>query len=120
MATGKILIVDDEVINLHLLANLLIPSYSIIVSTNGQDALKKALEQSPDLILLDIMMPGMDGFEVCEHLKENNHTSHIPVIFISALNGEKDITEGYNLGAVDYIVKPYTPEMIVKRVSNFI
>jgi len=107
--TKKILVVDDEVINLSLLGNFLMPLYSVIFSTTGTDALIRAVEQSPDLIILDVMMPEMDGFEVCQHLKVNNKTAHIPVVFLSALDSDNSIKLGYEVGAVDYIIKPFDP-----------
>jgi len=94
MAKNKILIVDDEIINIHLLANFLSPQHDTISSTNGMDALDKAYAQEPELILLDIMMPGLDGYKVCERLKSNPQTAHIPVIFVSALGTKKDIEKG--------------------------
>ncbi|TVQ74547.1 MAG: response regulator [Oceanospirillales bacterium] len=115
----RILIVDDMSANIKILANLLRDEYSIQVANNGQRALNIARGTNPpDLILLDIMMPDMDGFEVCKELKNNVNTSRIPVIFISALDEVSDETRGLNVGAVDYITKPFHPEIVKARVRS--
>jgi CheY-like chemotaxis protein len=103
----KILIVDDEPINIDLLRETLKSKYRLIVATRGEQAITLAEAQQPDLILMDIMMPGMDGYETCDKLKENETTSHIPVIFISALNEVEDKSIGYDMGGSDYITKPF-------------
>jgi len=116
----RILIVDDEKMNRRVLAELLKPYYKIMVVKNGDQALKAVgrLEQQPDLILLDIMMPGMDGYEVCRRLKANNDTSHIPVIFVTALGDVEDESKGLHLGAVDYITKPVSLPIVLARVKT--
>ncbi len=116
----RILIVDDDKMNRKVLADLLKPYYKIMAVKNGEQALKAAarLEQQPDLILLDIMMPGMDGYEVCRHLKGNNDTSHIPVIFVTALGEVEDESKGLRLGAVDYITKPVSLPIVLARVDT--
>ncbi len=115
----KILIVDDVAENIHFLMNILKEDYSIIAATNGEKALELARkEPHPDLILLDIMMPGMDGYEVCSTLKEDKATSGIPVIFVTALGEIADETKGLQLGAVDYLTKPVIPELVRSRVFN--
>ncbi|MCX6074839.1 MAG: diguanylate cyclase [Campylobacterales bacterium] len=116
-----ILIVDDATANIQLLAEILGNDYSIKIATSGEKALQiaNAIEM-PDLILLDIMMPVMDGYEVCKKLKSNSATSEIPVIFVSAKDEVSDQMQGFNLGAVDYIVKPYEPLLIKARVKTHI
>lgn len=115
----RILIVDDTPANIKLLHNLLCNDYHVNAATNGADALKiVASDEQPDLILLDIMMPEMDGYEVCRRLKEDIKTSHIPVLFITALDEEEDETRGLELGAVDYITKPISPAIVRARIRN--
>ncbi len=115
----KILIVDDVAENIHFLMNILKGEYSIIAATNGEKALEHARkEPRPDLILLDIMMPGMDGYEVCTTLKEDEATAGIPVIFVTAMGEIADETKGLQLGAVDYLTKPVIPELVKSRVFN--
>ena len=113
----KILIVDDERINITVLVDLLRVDYDIVVAKNGEHALRRARsETGPDLILLDIMMPGMDGYEVCRQLKAGKETAHIPVIFITAMEADSEETRGLDLGAVDYITKPISPPIVRARV----
>lgn len=119
--TGKptILVVDDTPDNITLLCGLLGDQYKNKVATNGQKALQIAfVEPHPDLILLDIMMPGMDGYEVCRQLQANPATSTIPVIFLTAKSQDEDETRGFELGAVDYITKPITPAILMARVQT--
>lgn len=114
----SILIVDDTPENLDILSGLL-SAYKRKIALNGETALKIANSGNPpDLILLDIMMPGMDGYEVIEKLKSNNNTKHIPVIFVSALNDIEDETKGFKLGAADYITKPFHPAIVEARVKT--
>ena len=116
-----ILIVDDAPTNIQILAEALCSDYRVKVAGGGQEALKIALrEPHPDLILLDVMMPEMDGFEVCKHLKENPLTKKIPVIFVTAKNEERDEELGLNLGAVDYIAKPFSIPITLARIRNHI
>ena len=115
----KVLIVDDVAENIHFLMNILKNDYSILAATNGDKALELARkEPQPDIILLDIMMPGMDGYEVCTTLKEDKATSSIPVIFVTALGEIADETKGLQLGAVDYLTKPVIPELVKSRIFN--
>ncbi len=115
----KILIVDDERFNINVLADLLKPDYKIMAVKNGKQALKAAnITNSPDLILLDIMMPEMDGYEVCRRLKAEKATRDIPVIFITAMGETSDETKGFELGAVDYITKPISPPIVQARVKT--
>lgn len=114
----KILIVDDNKQNIELLMDLFRDEYKIAAATNGDRALKIAFsEQPPDIILLDILMPGMDGYELCNKLKENEKTRSIPVMFVTAVSEIMDETRGFALGAVDYITKPFHPPMVKARVS---
>jgi len=116
-----ILIVDDNMENLKVLGGLLNDEgYLIAVSTNGKDALDFTEKSKPDLILLDIMMPGMNGYETCEKLKENAGTKDIPVIFLSALGETDDIVKGFEAGGVDYIMKPYNSRELLARVKTHI
>lgn len=114
-----ILIVDDTPENIDLLTEALAPHYCTRAAINGEKALKIAFSgEPPDLILLDIMMPGMDGYEVCKRLKDNPGTQRIPVIFITARSDEGDEELGLNLGAVDYITKPFSLKITKARVRN--
>ncbi|HOW80963.1 MAG TPA: response regulator [Spirochaetota bacterium] len=116
-----ILIVDDNMENLKVLGGLLNDEgYLIAVSTNGKDALDFTEKSKPDLILLDIMMPGMNGYETCEKLKENAGTKDIPVIFLSALGETDDIVKGFEAGGVDYVMKPYNSRELLARVKTHI
>lgn len=113
-----VLIVDDTPDNLDVLGSVLRSDYKIRAALNGEKALKIACsEHKPDIILLDIMMPEMDGYEVCKRLKEDPLTSDIPVIFVTAKNEEDDETYGLSLGAVDYITKPIRPAIVQARVK---
>jgi len=115
----KILIVDDEPINIKLLFEIVKNNYEVSVATNGHEALRLAAsENPPDLILLDIMMPEMDGYEVCQELKANSATQKIPVIFITAKTEAEDETKGLQLGAADYITKPFSPMVVQSRVHT--
>ncbi|MDB9511918.1 response regulator [Kamptonema animale CS-326] len=117
--TASILIVDDMVDNLRLLSDLLTEQgYKVRGVSKGTMALKAAKSFSPDLILLDIMMPEMDGYEVCQHLKAAENTRDIPIIFISALNDAADQLKAFGVGGVDYITKPFRIEEILARVKN--
>lgn len=114
-----ILIVDDVPANIDVLSEILRPMYQIKIAINGIMALKIAMSSSPpDLILLDIMMPGMSGYEVCEQLKANLKTRNIPVIFVSAMDEVENETKGFELGAVDYITKPVSPPIVQARVKT--
>lgn len=115
-----ILIVDDTADNITLLTTLLGEKYRNKVATNGMKALQIAAGNPPDLILLDIMMPGMDGYAVCRELKANPVTCDIPVIFLTARSQEDDETRGFEMGAVDYIVKPISPPILLARVQTHI
>ncbi len=114
-----ILIVDDNPVNLQVLGNKLKEQDAdIAAAKSGMKALKIAEAKIPSLILLDIMMPEMDGFEVCRHLKANEKTARIPVIFLTAKVAQEDTIKGFELGAVDYITKPFNPAELLSRVST--
>ena len=116
---ATVLVVDDTPDNLSLMGGLLRDHYHVKVANQGEKALKIAQgEQPPDLILLDIMMPGMDGYEVCRRLKANLHTRDIPVIFLTARADMEDERQGLALGAVDYITKPISPPILLARVAT--
>jgi len=118
---GDILIVDDKLDNLRLLSEILTDKgYKIRPASSGTLALISARSTPPDLILLDIKMPDMDGYEVCRRLKADQKTSHIPVLFISALSEVADKIKGFNLGAVDYIIKPFQHEEVLARVHTHV
>ncbi len=115
----RILIVDDELVSREKLGKIMDSFGQCIVVENGEDALRVATSQNPpDLILLDIIMPGMDGYEVCKRLKDNRRTSNIPVIFISVRSEEDDEAKGLGLGAVDYITKPFSPSIVKARIRT--
>ena len=114
----RLLLVDDEPTNLQLLRQVLQADYRLLFATDGARALQLAKEQRPDLILLDIMMPGMDGYAVCQALKRQPLTAHIPVIFVTALTDTQDETRGFDVGAVDYITKPVSPPVVRARVRT--
>jgi len=113
-----ILAVDDTPENLDILKSILTPKFLVKAAINGEIALKIATAQPPDLILLDIMMPEMDGYEVCKQLKANPITAKIPIIFVTAMNDIMDEKRGFNAGAVDYITKPIQPEIVQARVNT--
>ena len=118
MDKAKILIVDDSPANIETLNETLENEFDIYFATDGNDALQKVHLLGPDLILLDIMMPVMDGFEVCRRLKENEQFRDIPVIFITALDQPEDESKGLVLGAADYVTKPFNPDLVLLRVRN--
>jgi len=114
----KILLVDDEVDILEFLKyNLEQDNFEVLVSNNGKDALKK-ISQNPDLIVLDIMMPEMDGFELYQQIKKNKVYQDIPIIFLTAKSGETDEIKGLDFGASDYIQKPISPKKLIARIKS--
>jgi len=115
----KILIVDDVPENLDVLRQALDEEgYDLLFALNGEDALRIAAGATPELILLDVIMPGMDGFEVCRRLKKNQSTQDIPVIFITFKDKTEDVIEGFRVGGVDYITKPPEKEEVLARVET--
>ena len=113
---NTLLVVDDTPENIDVLRGILGADYTVKIANNGQLALKIAAVQPPDLILLDVMMPGMDGYEVCRQLKQDEATRHIPIIFVTARGEVADETLGFKLGAADYITKPVSPPIVHARV----
>ncbi|MFA6191265.1 MAG: diguanylate cyclase [Sulfurimonas sp.] len=113
-----ILVVDDTETNIDILLDLLGNDYDLIVALNGESALEIVQEEPLDLILLDIMMPQMDGYEVCEILKANDKTKDIPVIFITAKTDEDSIEKAYEVGGIDYITKPFKPRELTARIKT--
>jgi sigma-B regulation protein RsbU (phosphoserine phosphatase) len=114
----KILIVDDTPANIQILHEVLQSDYTVFFATNGPDALHIVQREVPDLILLDIMMPEMDGYEVCTRIKADPRSHQIPVIFITAMSDEEDEAKGLACGAIDYITKPISPPIVTARVKN--
>jgi PleD family two-component response regulator len=115
---SRILIVDDNPFTFAVLEDAFEGSYEVMRANNGLAALNLAAEEAPDLILLDVMMPGMNGYDVCRRLKSDPQTSNIPVIFITGLGDLEAETRGLELGAVDYITKPLNPASVKARVNN--
>ena len=116
-----ILIVDDDTTNLQVIGSFLYnKNYKIILAKSGKDDLKSVENNLPDLILLDIMMPGMNGYEVCKKLKADKQTKDIPIIFLTAKTETKDIIKGFKTGGVDYITKPFIKEELLARIQTHI
>lgn len=114
----KILIIDDTPANIQVLNEFLRAEYAIFFATNGGEGIRIARRELPDLILLDIMMPEMDGYAVCRIIKADPHTRQIPVIFVTAMDSQLDEARGLELGAIDYITKPVSPTIVKARVRN--
>lgn len=114
----KLLVVDDVEANIDILLEVLSEDYAVRVAIDGPTALSSVRKALPDLILLDVMMPGMDGFEVCRRLKADPTTAEIPIVFLTAMHEDEDVTYGLDLGAIDYITKPFNPAMVKARVRN--
>ncbi len=117
--SGFVLLVDDVKDNLDMLADMLEnQNFRVKLALDGQEALEKIAEELPDLVLLDIQMPGMDGYEVCRRIKANPDTEQLPVIFLSALNETADIVRGFDVGGVDYVSKPFKFREVMARVES--
>lgn len=117
MATEQVLVVDDEADILELVRyNLEKEGYGVVCVDSGEDALAAAARKLPDLVILDLMLPGVDGLEVCRRLKSDPTTARIPVIMLTAKGGEADIVTGLELGAADYVTKPFSPRVLLARV----
>lgn len=115
---GRVLIVDDTPANIKILGTLLKEDHNVLVANSGIRAIEVAnSDPKPDVILLDIMMPEMDGYEVCQRLKENSETKDIPVIFLTAMSEGEDEDKGLSLGACDYITKPFNANLVRSRVD---
>lgn len=117
-ARPAVLIVDDEPTNLQVLREILQGDYRLLFARDGHKAIELATNEQPQLILMDVMMPGMTGHDTCKALKQRPATSHIPVIFVTALSDVDDETRGFEVGAVDYITKPVSPAIVKARVRN--
>jgi len=115
--TQKVLVADDDAINREVLGELLKPEYTVLLARNGVQALERAARHLPDLILLDVMMPDMDGYEVLRRLRADPQTAQIAVIFISGLDRPEDEANGLKMGASDYIVKPFNQTVVMARVA---
>ena len=114
----RILVVDDSADNIDILISMLRDDYMVAVARNGTKALQMACKNPPDLILLDIMMPEMDGYEVCRQLKANDATKNVPIIFVTALHEAMDEVRAFNIGAADYITKPFQPIVVKTRIKT--
>jgi len=118
MAKGKILVVDDEIYIVHILDfSLGMEGYEVLTALDGEQALEKARAEKPDLVVLDIMMPKLDGYETCKRLKADDTTKAIPVILLSAKGRNVDQKVGFEVGADDYITKPFSPRKLVERIN---
>jgi PleD family two-component response regulator len=114
----SLLIVDDETCNIEIIASIFGNDYEVLFATDGKKALEIALSEKPDLILLDIMMPETDGFQVCRQLRNMPDTEHIPIIFITALDDVNAEVHGLSIGAIDFITKPFNPAITKMRVKK--
>lgn len=121
MSKGKILVVDDEV-NITQILEFSIGSegYQVITASNGEEAIERARREQPDLIILDIMMPRIDGYEACRILKSNPLTKSIPVVLLTAKGRDIDKRLGYEVGATDYFVKPFSPNKLIDRIHELL
>ena len=120
MTKATILIVDDEISNIEIMNAVLEDDYEVCFATSGQQALDTARETLPDLVLLDVLMPGIDGFEVCRRLKSDPMLADIPIIFTTGLGDTEDEMRGLSLGAIDYVTKPIQPAILRARVGNHV
>ncbi len=121
MHKGKILVVDDEVYILHILDfSLGAEGFEVITANNGELAIEKAKQEKPDLIVLDIMMPVLDGYETCRRLKRLSETKEIPVVLLTAKGRDVDKRLGFEVGAIDYIVKPFSPNSLIGRIQDIL
>ena len=121
MAKGKILVVDDEAYIVHILDfSLAMEGYEVVKAFDGEEAIAKAERERPDLIVLDIMMPKLDGYETCRRLRACDKTADIPIILLSAKGRSMDQKVGFDAGADEYITKPFSPRKLVERISAHI
>ena len=117
---ATILVVDDTEANIDILVEILGEEYEVSVAMDGESALEIAEDMAPDLVLLDIMMPGMDGYEVCRRLKASENTKNIPVVFVTAKGEIGDKMDGYDTGASDYVTKPIDPDLVRETVKKLL
>jgi|GEM_PF-1383893 len=120
MAREKILIIDDQAININIIANVLSQKYQILIAINGHDGLKIMKKEQPSLVLLDIVMPDMDGYQVAQVIREDAQIAHIPFIFLTSKNDTQSIVDGFQHGAVDYVAKPFVEEELSARIDTHI
>ncbi len=121
MENARILVVDDEVYILHILEfSLGSEGFQVITANNGELAVEKAILEQPDLIVLDVMMPVLDGYETCRRLKRQAETKEIPVILLTAKGRDADKRLGYEVGAIDYIIKPFSPSRLIGRIEEIV
>ena len=114
----SVLLVDDELLNIKVLSDILKDDYEVIFATAAEEGIFRAIESRPDIILLDIMMPGIDGYEVCARLQSDTRTAKIPIIFVTALGSAAHEVKGLDSGAVDYVTKPINGEIVKARIRN--
>jgi len=115
----RILVVDDEIYIVHILEfSLTMEGYEVVTASCGEDALRKSKERRPDLVVLDVMMPGMDGLEVCRRLRAEEETKDVPILMLSAKGREMDRDAGLENGADDYILKPFSPRRLLDRIRS--
>ena len=115
---STVLLVDDELVNIRVLSDVLKDEFAVIFATSGEEGVRRASDSQPDIILLDVMMPDMDGYAVCAKLQENPRTADIPVVFVTALGSTAQEVKGLSSGAIDYITKPINGEVVKARVRN--
>lgn len=115
---STVLLIDDELVNIKILSDVLKDDYEVIFATCGEEGIRRASASIPDIILLDIMMPDMDGYAVCAALQENPRTAGIPVVYVTALGSAAQEVKGLNSGAIDYITKPISGEIVKARIRN--
>ena len=115
---ATVLLIDDELVNIKILSDILKGEYEVIFATSGEEGVHRAVESLPDIILLDVMMPGMDGYAVCSRLQQVTRTAGIPVVYVTALGSTAQEVKGLNTGAIDYITKPINGEIVKARVRN--
>lgn len=118
---AKVLVAEDELDIRNLIVfSLEYAGYTVVPATDGEEAIQKAITEQPDLILLDVRMPRLNGYEACQQLKAQESTHHIPIVFLSARGQEIEIKQGLELGAVEYILKPFAPDELQQRVASLL
>jgi two-component system alkaline phosphatase synthesis response regulator PhoP len=118
---AKILIAEDERDIRDLITfTLTFGGYQVVAAANGEEALEKAREEIPDLILMDVRMPKMTGYEACQEMKQDDRIKHIPVVFLSAKGQDSEVATGLDVGAVEYILKPFSPDELTARVKELL
>jgi DNA-binding response OmpR family regulator len=121
MSERKVLVVDDEENIIQILEfSIAAEGYEVVTASNGEEAIEKARKEQPNLIILDIMMPKVDGYEACRVIKSNPLTKKIPVILLTAKGREIDKRLGFEVGAADYIVKPFSPSKLIEKINEYL